>query len=634
MVKNAKIFWMSDIHYCHDENNKSKSLNDKVKDSSRKNIIASYFDSIKNRIISEKPTHIVITGDLAFSGEYEQYKGMYNMLLKDYLNSEDGIEARLIICCGNHSCNRSIIHDPNFKPDFLKALDGKDLSKYSDKLSVLNELEKIELDIHRFTDVAKQSVNHGSKLLNKLIEGDVIPKLKASELLFIGYRDFYHDYVQTRFDSINESDPNSNKIIQYEIDNNQGLYGVIHDREYNIIFTVLNSSWLAWGNETYDKLLSNPDSKAEFNEYGNLTYKIDVLGKIQKILTEDLKSQLEYNNYICLSHHPFSWMSYDDNYVDNSLNEILELQDILLTGHVHVPHSAPTLYKGKTHWIEAPQIFDYHLYDNQIQASDQYKYLAENHGFSILDLSRGLQSWIWKAFSLSRVVKNSRDIHPFAIGEIPSWQECINKEYEISNRKIPIPNINDLVKKTQSDLNWNEYFNFCKYQASARSAQADISSFLKINKSNCYVCLNSYLESQSYHSSFADLAYRDRINHARYDSKFKLLFDDDVTAIFLTLDFNFYQEYMQLIDFIVDILKKNTPNIKIMNILFFDFQLIEYFCVDFKSIDINDLDRLIANWFDRIKKAVVDKCADIDISGISFDERVIRLPQYLKHIRS
>ncbi len=637
MVKSAKIFWMSDIHYCHDENNKIDSINNKVKNSNRKKGIEIYFDSIRDRIKDAKPTHIVITGDLAFSGEYNQYKGMYERLLRDYFESEDGKEARLIICCGNHSCNRSIIHDTSFNSEFLKALEGKDLNKYSDKLSVLNELEKIELDIIRFTNVAKQSVNHGSKLLGKLTNSNTTPNLKASELLFLGYRDFYHDFVQPRFESINIRDKDFQKIVQFDIDSNQGLYGVIHDREYNIIFTVLNSAWMAWGNETYEKLFENLKTSSEFNEYGNLTYKIDILGRIKKILTEDLKSQLEFNNYICLSHHPFSWMSYEDNYVHNSLNEILELHDILLTGHVHVQHSWPTLYKGKTYWLEAPQIFDYHLYDNQVEtSSDHYNYIPKNHGFSTFDLSPDLQFWEWSPYSLSSSDENGSSFHPFDIGAELNWKHLLKykKKFEIKNLKKTIPSVTDLIGNDMSAVKWNEYIDYCKYNAKANGASKGSGEYLRIKNSEYYISLDSYLKNLPIYPSLKGLRYRDSIDEKPYNESFKLMFDNDKSVIYILPAFNFNHDYNQLIDFITEILSQNSHTVKIIHVLFFDFQLIEYFCTDLGTNDIAYINRCIASWFDRIKVAVVKKCDKINISGIAFDEKVIVLPQYIKHICS
>ena len=196
-----------------------------------------------------------------------------------------------------------------------------------------------------------------------------------------------------------------------------------------------------------------------------------------------------------------------------------------------------------------------------------------------------------------------------------------------------IPKIDDLVRFESSTVDWNDFLNYCDYFTMYSKAIG--LNHIKIKRSKYQVCLDSYIKCLPDYESYEDFRYRDNIRGTTYTDDFKLLFDNKLSIACVCPDFDFFKNSEKLIDFIVTtVLKENHQTIKNIYILIFDFQLIDYFCGTFTPVDIDYFDRLCASWFDRIKVEIDKRCNGIVISGISFDEKIIMLPHYRRHIYS
>ncbi|MBK8723855.1 MAG: metallophosphoesterase [Saprospiraceae bacterium] len=244
-MSQAKILWLSDIHYLHNEDFIDKIYKKKINQ---------YFESIRDEIYNKiKPTHIVITGDIVFSAKKEQYDGLYDHILKSYLL--DNPKVRLLTCIGNHSVNRDMVKIftekvRQGKTNFWKSENRQNFISTSKDDDILNKFLN-------YQEVKNQLANYSIN--------DLVKEKNLFNLLFIHYIAFYKERVISRIDDINRLNPEEIQILNQ--DRNECKFGVIHDTKYNLIFVTLNSAYLAWGDETYEELYK--DSSKAFQNLDN-----------------------------------------------------------------------------------------------------------------------------------------------------------------------------------------------------------------------------------------------------------------------------------------------------------------------------------------------------------------------------
>lgn len=611
MKKKAKLFWLSDIHYCHENADiKSKSTY-----GARKDMIEAYFEKIAQKISDEKPTHIIITGDLAFSGEYDQYVGMYNAILKPYLDLNGN--ARLIICCGNHDCNRAVIHESKFTDDFLPHITKID--DYDGRKDVKEMLEKVKFDdIEKYKEIIKLSPKEGKRIKRNLDKSDKDSEnFNMFNILFSGYQFFYKNYVQKRYNKINSSQVNI-KLHFLNDEDNQGLWGVIHDVEYNLIFTILNSSWLAWGNETYKGLLAKVNFNTAFFEYGNLYYDDSTLKQITSVLTNFEESNiLSENLVVCLSHHNFSWMSYKSQYYNMHFSDLLSLQDIMLMGHIHVKHYNPTIYRGKTICYEAPQVFDYHIY---YAATKDFRKLEESLGFSVFEILQDLSQFTKFSYWLD----NGSGSDTIFISRKPEFEwvqtKSVSQEPIKLDKKFKV-NVVDI------SMSYNISSYCCFWAKTVRKVEE---YHLPIDD-KVYVDTVSLVKEFHYNKN---LKYTKSLNDMEFNKAFLLFYEPNVKDTFVVYPkFDFIKEPKKLVEFLHYLIKEINI-IKNIHVLFFDFQLLTYICGTNLS-SFSEYTAIAQKYFDKVRVATIEDFSqsdNIDTSSISLSGEIIELIRYKEYL--
>ena len=576
-MKTAKVLWLSDIHYCH----KNKLFAKKINEQERKVKIESYFKSISVKIHEIKPTHILITGDLAFSGLYTDMEDMYDTILRKYM---DGFpETRLIICCGNHECDRRFIMSPQVKEHLNSLLPVKiGDPKYNDRKKILKYLRKITLtqelqDIIRLID---------NEFLSKIVKSED-NYFNYEELLFSGYKKFWENYVESRFNKINKF----SKIIDvWHLNDNKGLYGVVLDKEYGLIFSVINTSWMAWGKTTYESVLGDVWSE-QGEEYGNLTIDLTTLKKVD-IVIKDLKSRgyTTSSNLISLQHHNNSFISYEEQYKNaTNFNEYYSNQDIILSGHNHVPHFKASKFRGNALCFEAPQLFDYHWYTKEDTETDFFAYAIQNHGFSSFEFTRDHRNVVKRAYSL-----RNDDCMLNTGNNNFIWNELNEHTERFRFDKNHIKNIFDLNFETERnrDITLISYLELWKLENGLASVAFDF-CHKKVN-----LCLDTYIKDY-----LPELNKQESINDKPTMGYHVFLDSNSLTYFVGKLDLG--DEQKILFDIITFCSKKNIKNIKL---LYLDFQIFNYFYRDSPKVGtFMDGIQLINQHFNAVKCSVMER---------------------------
>jgi len=306
-----RIIWISDIHL------KAKS----EKGSNADKLIKKFSEVFKKKILSlpidrDKITYVIVTGDISFSSENDQYRHVKSFC-KALIPEEYHQSIKFIWCCGNHDAS----------------------------------WEKFELNFHRLGANLSDFFDDRNTSFNETFGGQEID-----------FDKIFENYSEHLAYKNNDSHPmfyikDDNDIKVSERYYKTGLEGQVIDHRQKTIFTVINSAWFSRGHSLHkfiqdfgkgNGLSSEEQLKLieESQESGKLI--TGLLSENGKQNAEDLITILTdaaHNDYfkVTLMHHPISWLdpreihSYDPNLQGKGtiLTQILKASSVLLTGHVH-----------------------------------------------------------------------------------------------------------------------------------------------------------------------------------------------------------------------------------------------------------------------------------------------------------
>lgn len=335
----VRILWLSDIHF----------KSEYTKKGSAKEEISLYLDKFFTKIESiEKVSRyriktIIISGDLARSGNRQEYSALYKMLiepLKRKLNSN----VALLTVPGNH--------DLDWKS--AKNAFKKIVHHYaSEEVNKRKKIKPAPAERKTLKDFNNLKYALGRKNKNSLFSRE---RKQHFFDLFKGYSAF-----------LNKHNFNNGLNISGG-DSNHHLFGHIVDETNKIIYTLLNTSWFCIHDFVKYKLrkIKSETERKNFIKFltGNeIINEIDLLelaggsydlgGQFLGTQFLDQQNPLEvlndvkYHTYakVTVLHHPFHWLNYNELYTlsgeNTFLHQIAEASDLILTGHEHLPFQIP-----------------------------------------------------------------------------------------------------------------------------------------------------------------------------------------------------------------------------------------------------------------------------------------------------
>lgn len=343
MNQTVRFLWVSDIHYRHDFlaegllNQRNTEFCNTVKE---------YLKKISLIPDDNKLDYFIISGDLGYKGSKDDYDLLHINIIKPLLEvfKAEGQKPIILCCPGNHDVNRKA---NKFFKDFI--------GKIEEFIEIEEKLEERELNL------APAEIARGKARISRQKFLDEYTVEKAKDV----FKD-YSEYVKTLL----PSEGNENNLVAgYR--NNECLYGYVFDESNKVIINILNSAWFSLG-DGFDSLIQNyfqemmekeinlnlddeqfkNNFKKIFKNYSNRILKVKEFcseyGK-QVILENIIKREkfqkncLEFPHFLTITifHHPLGWLEesqkYDyENGGKTKFMELLELSDVLLTGHEHV----------------------------------------------------------------------------------------------------------------------------------------------------------------------------------------------------------------------------------------------------------------------------------------------------------
>lgn len=457
MAEQMKILWLSDIHYIQNDEHFTGIL--KSTDQCKKQMKL-YYDSIKNHIKESQPTHIIISGDIAFSGSYNQLVSFHTDVLQEYLDESNCI---LNVIPGNHEFNRKpieVIINKYDKKNKADAFFNSSLNTYKGRNKFLSKVKKLDFSKIKKKEIGiiQDSIHDGTNFIN-----DWIKKKNHNlyDLCFHDYMKYYKEYVVKTWSKRTDG---SLKCLSKESNNpndQHGLYSVMVDHKFKCFFIGLNTAWYSWGEKTYEHLIKENILNKSFNEYGILTIDNDTISEVNSILEKFNFEMLKDEYFSAISfHHPMSWIAYDDKYNNSDLQNIILKNDINLSGHIHIQHSEPSLYKNKTWMFEAPQVCDYHLYERG--KTKEKIDTSSTLGFSEFTLSPSRKKIRQTRYRLVNAFSSDKKLNPFGLATNKkfNWEKVMNPNggqeadsfsYDLRNTKS-IPNIFELKENINTRL--------------------------------------------------------------------------------------------------------------------------------------------------------------------------------------
>ncbi len=367
MEQTIRILWLSDIHYTDSFQNK-ENLNRRI------NLfideIDTYLKLLKKNTSDDKLQYFIISGDLAFSGKKEDYELLDKELIAPLQKRfKENQQCPIILCCpGNHDLDRSKKNNFN---KFIQLIDNL-INKES--ASADGNITEAELAQNLYEASNERLLDSGN--------------IKSSEEVFNDYCDYAKNLFVTSLKLLD-----TDQIVSSTYTDSNCLYGYVIDKRNKIIFNVLNSSWFSLGND-FDNLLKvhteqtgNIDIekllaiKKYCNEYGNQIIGLDIINNLQFS-----KNHEQYPDFyaITIFHHPMNWLKYSHQYDYEKHNKtplahLIDLSDILLTGHEHVNvSSTPNILYTNTIHIPGGMF---------IQDSNNFDKGGQNR-FSILEIDK------------------------------------------------------------------------------------------------------------------------------------------------------------------------------------------------------------------------------------------------------
>jgi len=294
--------------------------------------ITAYLKSFKDTIIGlndNQPIDAVfISGDIAFSGEGDQYQELKVALRQ---NLPDSIPIFSVL--GNHDVNWAYLKDAIGRKKSLE-----NLFSFTEE-DIINELEKTN---SKFKKVFKEFRENFDSKINEEIE----PKY----------------------------------LINYCP---KSYAGYIWFSEFKMLFVLLNSAWYSFGpgviKDYYDEMVEplGPDEiKRKFFDFLGEAYSQE--GKQSYFFSSfpfsnEISKILKSNNdarVITLAHHPPSWLKWEEQFTTDpdkrNLSELLSVTDLLITGHLHSPVLPPSLLQNTCFHLSNGPFLDYHYIESNV----------------------------------------------------------------------------------------------------------------------------------------------------------------------------------------------------------------------------------------------------------------------------
>jgi len=560
MRKEVRLLNLSDIHFTELPNENTPI--------GKRNL--DYLKKIKSEIKKQKPTHIIVNGDMVFSAKYNQYISCYETIFKDLLIEDENKDIRFILTPGNHSCQRNIPkiffnilyeNEADYKVDLSKI----DLETYEDRLEFENKLKNVfkkeSLKNKLLTEFAKheENLDYGEELRK-------IDSFTIFDYLFTNYQKFVNEFVITRIEDINMRCNNPIEYNTYK--DSKGTKGVIYDSEYNIVFSILNGVNYFWGEETYEDLYENKHMNKLFQEYGNLSFG-DSVDIVYSELRQLYKRNILGHSIVCLlSHVPLSWISYASQFESRSnLSYIFRLTDIALYAHIHVEHFEPTVFRNRTYVFESAQLFEYSLQDKKDDQIDDK--IIKSLGFSLFNFFGDDINFQYTYFKLVgedkfKLLEDEED-YKFTF-------EGTRKDYQLKTTKQNLINCYDCVfSLTNKIIAKNFLKSKCGYLRYINGIRANVIQKEYLNKfyfqisDKVYIYINSLIEEEEYVTHFP----QENLN-------FLPLIVNNVLIIFIKthgkkISINIVLN--EIIEFICSIPKKKIESFEYINLTFFDYSL-------------------------------------------------------------
>ncbi len=413
-INTVRIIWLSDIHFRKeyaldktpgkDENKKYRMRLDKYI-AGFLEVIGKYNDELRKH--KESIDYVLISGDLAFSSAKDDYLLLNEMLIQP-LKDRLGNGTKFLTIPGNHDVLRK---SDQFFRHFFAQVDS-------------DTPEKIKIDMRR-------------SFLEK--------KEDYFDLLFIHYSDYFRKHIYPSLSSL----PRNDIMASYQ---ENGLYGLVIDKDKNLVFNLINSAWFALGTH-FDEILMAEFMRDNFDLVRNNFEKggtEEILQeKLEKVLrrlvvlknviqeygeqiigdsimptTEILKTLDDHSGSFVITcfHHPTNWMQYATKYDMNAekndslfLNKILKRSAMLLTGHEHVPSSISN---------ERIQKEIVHLKGGMFLQDNMFKDIEGEHRFSILEVDTSRFLFNEKRYSYEWSIEQWRQKEEYSVSK-----EQIKKRY-------------------------------------------------------------------------------------------------------------------------------------------------------------------------------------------------------------
>lgn len=376
------LLWLSDIHF------NNEYTEDKTSDSF-KYFVDSFLEyaNTLNKRKRSKFDYLLISGDIAQSGEKEDYELFKKVILDPLLNVLSN-KIKLLIVPGNHDVKRSL----------AKGFVNKFLSNSTKRLSFLKEETEDFKGIFNYYSKAFKDYdvipsNYSSLKKNNLLLGYVLDKEKKvlfillnSSWYSIGDDGFLKTYMEEFVFSFNEGKVKNLIKEKLELDFEKRH---IDFSKFSSYLTGVLSSFSDIRESNYyrgkvrddiDELNIKEESfVSKLEEILRISMKLikgDIVNKVSKISNEygkqlvglgvfedEVEKILEltstYNDYVVttIMHHPINWLDWDERipYGKDKFHEIKKHTDLLLTGHEHVPkgHKAELMNNKELLHIQA-----------------------------------------------------------------------------------------------------------------------------------------------------------------------------------------------------------------------------------------------------------------------------------------
>jgi len=326
----TNILWISDIHF--------KAHYVKTDEAKRKlePFYGAFLEKIEEEQESRPIDYIFLTGDIAFAGTENDYKGfcewfivpLYNFFKKWLEEHQDVRWPRIIFIPGNHD----ISWDKNKQfMTFLQTFSKQNNTYIDRNVQLIKSNEAL---------FAKSFANYTAMTKSLSVE------------------------IQKKFFNLNDLD------VGGDYDKHR-LFGYIVDHAKQLVIVLLNTSWYSIGDSINTLMVRGEfkkvtvgkaakDDKYYYNKYKaealNLLKRKDMIAEYgSQVIGRNLfpkegllKVFANYPHYVVITcmHHPLNWLNSKELYsyegADQKefiLNTILDVSDAVLTSHEHLPIS-------------------------------------------------------------------------------------------------------------------------------------------------------------------------------------------------------------------------------------------------------------------------------------------------------